>query len=236
MLRAPDWRPSISRQVCTGGTISDCRPRVLSQCVAAQVYKAIVNKPIASVRSTLNRFSAECSDLIMKFLERKVECRLGCGEPDFANVKRHPFFKDLVWEDLSNKRILPGYAPGSAGAGDNSLSAHYERKMQRVTEVAAKPVGLVERVRRRSVEMLLGADAAPDAAQMAALLGDAGAGEGDAADEFAGFGFAGQDSKRVDSEERALALALFTDHDKDGNGRCVAYAMANVTSREMCPM
>ena len=42
-------------------------------------------------------------------------------------------------------------------------------------EVAEKPTGLMERVRRKSLEMVLGQDAAPDAAQMAALL--AGGGE-----------------------------------------------------------
>ena len=44
-----------------------------------------------------------------------------------------------------------------------------------VDEVAEKPTGLMERVRRKSLEMVLGQDAAPDAAQMAALL--AGGGE-----------------------------------------------------------
>jgi hypothetical protein len=43
-----------------------------------------------------------------------------------------------------------------------------------VDEVADKPTGIFERVRRRSVEMLLGEDAAPDAAQLAALLAAGG--------------------------------------------------------------
>ena len=141
----------------------------------------------------------------MRLLERKVEIRIGYGDPDFLGVlsplgalqrtwhvdltgwrrsdhvcitgiKTHPFFTGLSWEDLAEKRIQPGYAPENAGAGDAALSQHYERKLQRVAEVAVQPVGMMERVRRKSVEMLLGVDAAPDAAQMAALLASADGG------------------------------------------------------------
>ena len=54
---------------------------------AQEVYKAIVNKPIASVQASMKRFSRDASGLVVGFLERKVDCRLGYGQADVVNVK-----------------------------------------------------------------------------------------------------------------------------------------------------
>jgi hypothetical protein len=91
-----------------------------------------------------------------------------------------------------------------------------------VTEVTEKPVGLVERVRRRSVEMVLGVDAAPDAASLAAMLGEQ---EEQEEDDFQGFGFSGKEGSDVPVGQeagRSLALSLFQQYDADGAFCCVA--------------
>ena len=185
---------------------------------AQEVYKAIVNKPIASVEASLRRFSPQACSLIVGLLERKVDCRLGYGERDVITVKAHPFFADIDWELLTQKEIPVGYTPPAAAAGeeDSALAEHYTRKNQAVVEVSEKPVGVFERARRKSVEMVLGVDAAPDAAAMAAML--AGAEE---EDDFQGFAFSGEAGTGGDAEQdqdRAMARSLFDDHDADGNG------------------
>ena len=64
--------------------------------------------------------------------------------------------------------------------------------------------------------MVLGVDAAPDAASLAAMLGDQGDQD---EDDFQGFGFSGKDSTAVPAGQeqgRALALSLFQQYDADG--------------------
>ena len=143
---------------------------------------------------------------------------MGYGERDVITVKAHPFFADIDWELLTQKEIPVGYTPPAAAAGeeDSALAEHYTRKNQAVVEVSEKPVGVFERARRKSVEMVLGVDAAPDAAAMAAML--AGAEE---EDDFQGFAFSGEAGTGGDAEQdqdRAMARSLFDDHDADGNG------------------
>ena len=85
-----------------------------------------------------------------------------------------------------------------------------------MTEVTEKPVGLVERVRRRSVELVLGVDAAPDAASLAAMLGGE---EEQEQDDFQGFCFSGVVGTDVPADQqagRSLALSLFRQYDADG--------------------
>lgn len=103
-----------------------------------------------------------------------------------------------------------------------------------VEEVAVKPVGFAERVRRKSVELVLGADAAPDAASLAALLGECN----DEQDDFEGFCFGGQDTAAATSSQdpdRALALKLFQEHDVDGASvlRCAVCCTKSHTRNDL---
>lgn len=49
--------------------------------------------------------SKDAEDLILKLLIKDPEKRLGAKSKE--EIKRHPFFKDLDWEKLSNKEINP---------------------------------------------------------------------------------------------------------------------------------
>ena len=99
------------------------------------VYKAIVNKPIASVEASLRRFSPQARSLIVGLLERKVDCRIGYGERDVITFKQHPFFADIDWDLLLMKGIPVDYTPPRAPKGqeDEALADHYSRKNQEVT-------------------------------------------------------------------------------------------------------
>jgi hypothetical protein len=47
----------------------------------------------------------------MQLLTRDPTRRLGSGKGDAEEIKRHPFFKDVNWDDVVNKRIPPPYFP-----------------------------------------------------------------------------------------------------------------------------
>ena len=122
--------------------------------------------------------SPETVQFMFSLLERDIDKRLGSGDAGLRAVQAHPFFFPLAeaaaqvslkgiasptdrgWtEAVLARRLVPEYSPAAqlakAGkedqdAADEVLSGHYSRKMQAVEEVAPRPEGLVERVRRRS--------------------------------------------------------------------------------------
>ncbi len=46
-------------------------------------------------------------DLIVKLLNRNPQRRLGAGPQDAEEVKQHPFFKGLNWEDAKERKLVP---------------------------------------------------------------------------------------------------------------------------------
>eukprot|EP00475_Leptophrys_vorax_P002992 TRINITY_DN11719_c0_g1_i2.p1 TRINITY_DN11719_c0_g1~~TRINITY_DN11719_c0_g1_i2.p1 ORF type:complete len:358 (+),score=76.24 TRINITY_DN11719_c0_g1_i2:3-1076(+) len=55
--------------------------------------------------------TGECRDLIERLLNRNPSERLGAGQAGAEDVKAHPFFASVDWDDLLNKKINPPYAP-----------------------------------------------------------------------------------------------------------------------------
>jgi hypothetical protein len=60
-------------------------------------------------------------DLIARLLDRSPRTRLGGGEADAEEVKAHPFFAGLQWEDVLARKLRPEWIPdlkddGGAGA------------------------------------------------------------------------------------------------------------------------
>lgn len=47
----------------------------------------------------------------MQLLTRDPNRRLGAGKEDAEEVKKHPFFKDVNFDDILHKRIPPPYFP-----------------------------------------------------------------------------------------------------------------------------
>ncbi|KIY72512.1 hypothetical protein CYLTODRAFT_417900 [Cylindrobasidium torrendii FP15055 ss-10] len=58
--------------------------------------------------------------ILQKLLIRDPSRRLGSGREDAEEVKRQPFFKDVNWDDVMNKRIPPPYMPTINGTADVS--------------------------------------------------------------------------------------------------------------------
>lgn len=51
------------------------------------------------------------ADIFLQLLTRDPLRRLGSGKADAEEIKRHPFFKDVSFDDVLNKRIPPPYFP-----------------------------------------------------------------------------------------------------------------------------
>jgi len=54
--------------------------------------------------------SEELKDIILKFLDRNQETRLG-SNGDVEEVKAHPFFADMDWDALYNRQLEATYKP-----------------------------------------------------------------------------------------------------------------------------
>jgi hypothetical protein len=48
---------------------------------------------------------------VSQLLTRDPTRRLGSGKADAEEIKKHPFFKDVNFDDVMNKRIPPPYFP-----------------------------------------------------------------------------------------------------------------------------
>ncbi|KAK9728695.1 Serine/threonine kinase [Basidiobolus ranarum] len=55
--------------------------------------------------------SEECISVMKGFLERDITKRLGCGTDGFLRIQQHPFFQDIDWDELEQKRCSPPFAP-----------------------------------------------------------------------------------------------------------------------------
>jgi len=56
-------------------------------------------------------FSEEAKSLLRGLLERNPKRRIGHGQGDAEDVKKHPFFKSIDWTKLENKEIEPPFRP-----------------------------------------------------------------------------------------------------------------------------
>jgi len=51
--------------------------------------------------------SSDALDLIVKLLNRDPKQRLGSGPGDSEEIKEHPFFKSINWEDALKRKLKP---------------------------------------------------------------------------------------------------------------------------------
>lgn len=72
-----------------------------------EVFDSIVNDDVRYPRF----LSPDSVSLIQKLLQKNPEMRLGAGEEDAAEIKRHPFFKGVDWDVLLAKRMKPPSVP-----------------------------------------------------------------------------------------------------------------------------
>ncbi|KAF4617149.1 hypothetical protein D9613_005994 [Agrocybe pediades] len=74
--------------------------------------------------------------ILQKLLTRDPARRLGSGKEDAEEIKRQPFFKDVNWDDVLNKRIPPPYLPTINGSADTSnFDEEFTREQPTLTPV-----------------------------------------------------------------------------------------------------
>jgi serum/glucocorticoid-regulated kinase 2 len=64
--------------------------------------------------------SPEAQDIITKLLERDPKKRLGSGLKEADEVKAHPWFAGVNWDDVYYKRITPPFLPDVKSDTDTS--------------------------------------------------------------------------------------------------------------------
>ncbi len=63
---------------------------------------------------------ADSVSILEKLLTRDPARRLGSGPTDAEEIKAHPFFRDVNWDDMFNKRVPPPFCPTLKNPSDTS--------------------------------------------------------------------------------------------------------------------
>ncbi len=63
---------------------------------------------------------ADSVSILEKLLTRDPSKRLGSGPTDADEIKSHPFFRDVNWDDMFNKRVPPPFCPTLKNPSDTS--------------------------------------------------------------------------------------------------------------------
>ncbi|KAL0485158.1 glucocorticoid-regulated kinase [Acrasis kona] len=53
----------------------------------------------------------EVQDLLIRLLERDPRKRLGSGPKGTSEIKNHPFFRGIDWQDVYDKKVVPSFRP-----------------------------------------------------------------------------------------------------------------------------
>ncbi|XP_036204157.1 serine/threonine-protein kinase N2 isoform X5 [Myotis myotis] len=81
-----------------------------------EVFDSIVNDEVRYPRF----LSTEAISIMRRLLRRNPERRLGAGEKDAEDVKKHPFFRLIDWSALMDKKVRPPFVPTIRGREDVS--------------------------------------------------------------------------------------------------------------------
>uniref|UniRef100_A0A1A8UCH3 non-specific serine/threonine protein kinase n=1 Tax=Nothobranchius furzeri TaxID=105023 RepID=A0A1A8UCH3_NOTFU len=81
-----------------------------------EVFDSIVNDEVRYPRF----LSTEAIAIMRRLLRRNPERRLGSGEKDAEEVKKQPFFRNVDWEALLQKKVPPPFVPSVRGREDVS--------------------------------------------------------------------------------------------------------------------
>lgn len=66
-------------------------------------------KPNLKPKDVPQGWAPEVADLINQLICRKQEDRL--GKNGAKSIKEHPWFSDINWEDIVNRKVQPPFVP-----------------------------------------------------------------------------------------------------------------------------
>uniref|UniRef100_A0A8C2LB40 protein kinase C n=1 Tax=Cyprinus carpio TaxID=7962 RepID=A0A8C2LB40_CYPCA len=81
-----------------------------------EVFDSIVNDEVRYPRF----LSTEAISVMRRLLRRNPERRLGAGERDAEDVKKHLFFRNIDWDGLLAKKVKPPFVPTIQSSSDVS--------------------------------------------------------------------------------------------------------------------
>uniref|UniRef100_A0A8C1RZ12 protein kinase C n=1 Tax=Cyprinus carpio TaxID=7962 RepID=A0A8C1RZ12_CYPCA len=81
-----------------------------------EVFDSIVNDEVRYPRF----LSTEAISIMRRLLRRNPERRLGAGERDAEDVKKHLFFRNIDWDGLLAKKVKPPFVPVIQSSSDVS--------------------------------------------------------------------------------------------------------------------
>ncbi|XP_070781351.1 serine/threonine-protein kinase N2 [Enoplosus armatus] len=97
-----------------------------------EVFDSIVNDDVRYPRF----LSPESVSLIQKLLQKNPEMRLGAGEEDASQIKRHKFFQGMDWDALLAKKVTPPFLPVIKAPKDVS---NFDEEFTRLKPVLTLP-------------------------------------------------------------------------------------------------
>jgi serine/threonine protein kinase len=93
-----------------------------------EIYDAILaDEPLYPIHMPRDSVS-----ILQKLLTREPDQRLGSGPTDAQEVMSQPFFRNVVWDDIYNKRVEPPFLPQIKSATDTS---NFDSEFTSVTPV-----------------------------------------------------------------------------------------------------
>ncbi|XP_073790458.1 serine/threonine-protein kinase N1b isoform X1 [Danio rerio] len=81
-----------------------------------EVFDSIVNDEVRYPRF----LSTEAIGIMRRLLRRNPERRLGSGEKDAEDIKKQPFFRNMDWDALLQRKVPPPFVPAVATSEDVS--------------------------------------------------------------------------------------------------------------------
>ncbi|XP_060721417.1 serine/threonine-protein kinase N1b isoform X2 [Tachysurus vachellii] len=95
-----------------------------------EVFDSIVNDEVRYPRF----LSTEAISLMRRLLRRNPERRLGSSERDAEEVKKQPFFREMDWEALLQRKVDPPFMPSLGGKEDvSNFDAEFTREAPTLT-------------------------------------------------------------------------------------------------------
>lgn len=93
-----------------------------------EIYDAILaDEPLYPIHMPRDSVS-----ILQKLLTREPDQRLGSGPTDAQEIMSQPFFRNINWDDVYNKRIQPPFQPQITNATDTS---NFDSEFTSVTPV-----------------------------------------------------------------------------------------------------